>query len=177
MYKTIIMKKQFKVITVSATGSFGLHNVAICDITGIAFEVITPSWCCPKQGNFVTGQVAENGQLQLLDGIIIEHARKIASPDPTTLKEMFPEKKMVNLAKGKKINNTLDFAKAFDKLDVMEKAAVIRNISETLKTGISPRGTVMMAEERGAIERLLRWCTVNIAVGNTLCPPDYLSHF
>jgi len=173
---------QFKVISVSEnTNSFGLHGVIICDKSGLAFEVGIAAWCCPKKGNIVTGEITDKGNLVSLAGISYELPRTLDKPDAATLREMFPDEpkktKLVNVAKGKKIKNTLDFATVFGDLDVTKKTAVIKNIQQSLETGITARGTKMTTSERPAVEQLLRWCNVNLLVGNELCPPANINQY
>jgi hypothetical protein len=91
---------------------------------------------------------------------------------------MFKTKHMLkNVAKGKKINTTEDFVKVFSNLTLKQKLAVSKNITDGLKTGVSPRGTKIKDDERSAIEQLSRWCGVNILVGNDLCPPESLHKY
>lgn len=86
--------------------------------------------------------------------------------------------KRVNVAKGKKINNFVDFAKVFTKLNVDQKTEVIKNLENTLATGKSPSGIEVKECERASTEKLKAWCTLNLMVGEELAPAkDIMSHF
>jgi hypothetical protein len=174
------MAKQtlFKVVSISQnTNSFGLYGVIIADKTGLSFEIGVSYINLPVKGNIVTGQVTDSGNLHSLP-FSYEIPRKLPTVPKDVLRELFPEvKKHVNLAKGKKIKTTYDFAKVYDKLNVDNKAKVINNIKDTLAKGVSPRGTKILESERKATEQLLAWCGVNLMVGNELCPPENLNQY
>lgn len=80
----------FKVIRISQnTNSFGLYGVVICDKSGLAFEVGVSQINLPSKGNYITGNVTENGNLHSLP-FSYEIPRKLSKPDAETLAEMFP---------------------------------------------------------------------------------------
>ena len=88
------------------------------------------------------------------------------------------EKKFVNLAKGEKITTTADFAKVFSKLNVDHKTKVIKNLRTTLETGFSPHNQFkLLDKERAATKQLLAWCSVNLLVGDELCPPENINQY
>lgn len=167
---------QFKVVSVSEnTNSFGLHGVIICDKSGLAFEVGIGQMFCPKKDAIISGQVTAAGNLSSLQGITYEIPRKLPSPDAATLVTIFPperKKRLTDVAKGKKIDTTLDFCKIFGDLDVTKKTAVIKNLDTALETGVSISGKVMPETERGFVHQLRAWCMMNLLVGNELCPPE-----
>ena len=83
----------------------------------------------------------------------------------------------VNVAKGKKVETSEDFCKVFGDLDVTKKTEVIKNLQKTLDTGLSPSGIKLKEGQRNSVERLVRWSTVNLLVGNELCPPVSLQNY
>lgn len=82
--------------------------------------------------------------------------------------------KLKNIATGKKIKTTLDFAKTFSKLNVSEKTAVLKNIQNSLLTGVSPRGTKVLTKDIKPLEQLVTWATMNLFMGNEVAPPEKL---
>lgn len=85
--------------------------------------------------------------------------------------------KLVNVAKGKKVNSTLDFCKVFGSLNVEKKTGVIKNLQKSLDTGTTISGKPLKEQEKPAVKQLLAWCTVNLMVGNELCPPETLNQY
>jgi hypothetical protein len=85
--------------------------------------------------------------------------------------------KIVNVAAGKKLATVLDAAKAFGVLTVHQKAAVIKNIRQTVDTGKSMKGVPLNDKEKAQAQQLLAWATMNIMVGNVLCPPDSVEKY
>lgn len=82
--------------------------------------------------------------------------------------------KRVNVAKGKKVKTILDAAKVFNKLNVEQKTAVIKNLDKALEERISPNGLKVEDKDIPATKQLRAWCMVNLMVGNELCPPENL---
>lgn len=184
---------QFKVVTVSKnTNSFGLHGVIIVSKEGQVYEVGISSWCCPKQGNLLTGSISDNNNLSSIDGISYEIPRRLKDMPQEAVEKVFgfvlpsttvkPESinkvvKRQNIAKGKRVNTTLDFCKVFGTLSVDNKMAVIKNMESTVASNMSPGGVVLKPEEREAMKQLIRWAGVNLFVGNELCPPESLKQY
>lgn len=85
--------------------------------------------------------------------------------------------KLVNVAKGKKVQTTLDFCKVFSNLDIYKKVGVVKNLQKSLDTGTTLSGKPLKEQEKPAVKQLLAWCNLNLMVGNELAPPEtYINH-
>lgn len=85
--------------------------------------------------------------------------------------------KIINVAKGKVVNTTLDFANIFSGLNVEQKTAVLKNLNTALETGLTPSGIKAKETELTALRQPCAWCMTNILIGNELCPHSSLKNY
>lgn len=76
----------------------------------------------------------------------------------------------VNVAKGKTVNNIVDFAKVFTGLSLNQKQLVLKNIKEASAQRFAPDGSKWTDRQKIEMAGLEAWCLVNIMIGDELCP-------